>query len=742
MGAVAGGKVKKAEEPEGAVRERALEAADANKEKPVAEKRVEDMTPEEAVKADMDACNLHKAFPPKGPKAPGGPKRQTTPVGGITPGGLKRETETKYVPQGGGQPGNPAQPPQPANLAKPAQPGQPQQPGQAPQGAPAAGPKGQMGLPLGKPQGQPQAVQQPNAAQQIQQDPEQPHGVQAHPIGEHAPKDVANFLQQYAYTPPEHHDEAAAQAEQAGQHALAAAHRNLKQFKAGGADKFLQAINGNLQSHHAQLTGQLSPEQQHQPGGAGGQEQGGDAQNLPSKGTQEILNAAQQGKQIVSGPDAGKVFGENGAGMQGPEGQPSTEGIDQIGKFAEQGGNSPKMVSPEIKSKIDAFFQDPRSQSLERPEFLKVLSQIAEGGSWEPDAGKAGKQPTKKGPRSPKQQVVDHYTQNKPEATFQQDDEGSAPRSTNAPADEVSGEAYDKINALRGDPKYQGLDLDQKALIRKQVAEGQEPKYPDQGNLSDRKKMKKNPMKWLKEKRGSVKKSFTGLDGLEDYMQKASGEGSRGGKIIGHTKSGKIVYAIEQGSDTVYHVLPINRDDALATLVEVDSAGEEIGERTRIPVGDLNEFYIVYDVNMKPITAKIVESSLKTAIKAIADASELNEEDIVIITGPVTGKGETGKIDSFGIDKKFVVVKLDNGDRRSYHSGDVSAYEPEEDEDEDDEDDEFEASKKSAASKCKNFLKGSGVCRTGCKSSKIIAMNACPWDGDWDDAEKECKCYK
>jgi hypothetical protein len=38
-----------------------------------------------------------------------------------------------------------------------------------------------------------------------------------------------------------------------------------------------------------------------------------------------------------------------------------------------------------------------------------------------------------------------------------------------------------------------------------------------------------------------MKKSLTGLSQLGDLLQKA-GEGSRGGQIIGHTKSGKPIY--------------------------------------------------------------------------------------------------------------------------------------------------------------------------------------------------------
>ena len=54
------------------------------------------------------------------------------------------------------------------------------------------------------------------------------------------------------------------------------------------------------------------------------------------------------------------------------------------------------------------------------------------------------------------------------------------------------------------------------------------------------------------------------------------------------------------------------------------------------------------------------------------NAEELNVGDDVIITGPVEHRGETGVIDSFGQDKRFVVVNLYNHGKKSFHSSDVS----------------------------------------------------------------------
>jgi hypothetical protein len=53
------------------------------------------------------------------------------------------------------------------------------------------------------------------------------------------------------------------------------------------------------------------------------------------------------------------------------------------------------------------------------------------------------------------------------------------------------------------------------------------------------------------------------------------------------------------------------------------------------------------------------------------NAEELNVGDPVIITGKVQFQGKTGDIDSFGKDKRFVVVNLYNYGKQSFHSSDV-----------------------------------------------------------------------
>ena len=192
---------------------------------------------------------------------------------------------------------------------------------------------------------------QPGQMQQGMQPPMQPggqapHGVVAHPIGEDAPQNSASFLEKYQYAPPEQHDEAAAQADQAGHHALAAAHRNLKTFKQTGANNFLAAINGNLQSHHAQLSGALPPGQEHpapdgQPGAPGHEQPGGGQPPGPGEHVQH--EGADRQDQSQAGPGNPKLqsfseFKGEGKGAEPQEGDQTSEGKPPFQKKNPQEG--------------------------------------------------------------------------------------------------------------------------------------------------------------------------------------------------------------------------------------------------------------------------------------------------------------------------------------------------------------------------------------------------------------------
>ena len=66
----------------------------------------------------------------------------------------------------------------------------------------------------------------------------------------------------------------------------------------------------------------------------------------------------------------------------------------------------------------------------------------------------------------------------------------------------------------------------------------------------------------------------------------------------------------------------------------------------------------------------VVAKYLKPALSE--NAEDLNVGDPVIITGNVQFNGATGEIDSFGRDKRFVIVNLYNHGKHSFHSSDVS----------------------------------------------------------------------
>lgn len=61
-------------------------------------------------------------------------------------------------------------------------------------------------------------------------------------------------------------------------------------------------------------------------------------------------------------------------------------------------------------------------------------------------------------------------------------------------------------------------------------------------------------------------------------------------------------------------------------------------------------------------------------------AQDLEVGDFVKITGDVDSQGKTGTIDSFGTDKKFVIVNLNDTGLRSFHSSDVSSADEDDEE--------------------------------------------------------------
>ncbi len=62
------------------------------------------------------------------------------------------------------------------------------------------------------------------------------------------------------------------------------------------------------------------------------------------------------------------------------------------------------------------------------------------------------------------------------------------------------------------------------------------------------------------------------------------------------------------------------------------------------------------------------------------DIAGLNIGDPVIVTGQVVGQGETGTLVDYGAGGRFVVIRMNDGSKRSYHSSDIEYYDDDMDE--------------------------------------------------------------
>jgi len=80
------------------------------------------------------------------------------------------------------------------------------------------------------------------------------------------------------------------------------------------------------------------------------------------------------------------------------------------------------------------------------------------------------------------------------------------------------------------------------------------------------------------------------------------------------------------------------------------------------------------DFVFKHIDSDVTEASISVDMQEAPTAEELDVGEPVKIVGNVNYHGKCGHIDSFGSDKKFVIVDLGNDGLRSFHSSDVSYY--------------------------------------------------------------------
>lgn len=90
----------------------------------------------------------------------------------------------------------------------------------------------------------------------------------------------------------------------------------------------------------------------------------------------------------------------------------------------------------------------------------------------------------------------------------------------------------------------------------------------------------------------------------------------------------------------------------------------------KVPLPNAKTKYYFSDHSTYNIVKKLIDGVFG-ANKLAEDAQYLGKGDDVIITGNVKFKGETGIIDSFGQDNRFVVVNLYNHGKHSFQSSDV-----------------------------------------------------------------------
>ncbi len=102
----------------------------------------------------------------------------------------------------------------------------------------------------------------------------------------------------------------------------------------------------------------------------------------------------------------------------------------------------------------------------------------------------------------------------------------------------------------------------------------------------------------------------------------------------------------------------------------VDTGAKKSAEQVKSDFPDEDERK-AYLAGVK--ATKALREFVETPETRTADQLELN--DRVVVTGNVDFKGVEGEISRFGKDKKFVVVKLDDGGEHTFHATDVSEVE-------------------------------------------------------------------
>ena len=117
----------------------------------------------------------------------------------------------------------------------------------------------------------------------------------------------------------------------------------------------------------------------------------------------------------------------------------------------------------------------------------------------------------------------------------------------------------------------------------------------------------------------------------------------------------------------------------------IDASGKRVVSEPLLSMKDVGNFYKQHGINQFASTTDLTTTDDGNITEGVMYGAEnLHVGDDVIISGDVELNGATGVIDSFGQDKRFVVVDLYNHGRHSFHSSDVSANDYDSDEHDDD----------------------------------------------------------
>jgi len=145
------------------------------------------------------------------------------------------------------------------------------------------------------------------------------------------------------------------------------------------------------------------------------------------------------------------------------------------------------------------------------------------------------------------------------------------------------------------------------------------------------------------------------------------------GRHLGHVFNRKGSWnAVDDGTKKKFEFLK-NKDEAINKLLAHNNVSHPHSLHTHQAVAEASELHAVAaDIEGEP---EIIRPA-----KGGRTADQLELGDKVVITGHVNFKGEPGTVARFGKDKKFVVVKLDDGGEHSFHSSDVTEREAREQE--------------------------------------------------------------